>query len=193
MTPHLDPAGLNFFEASLNNSKVYLEFGSGGSTCLASTKPNISHIISVDSDQVWLDRVASDIDQTKIKASIKLIYSDIGAVGDWGNPNSDQGFRGYWTYPTLPWAYLRSIRETPDLILVDGRFRVACTLLSMLLSEEGTLILVDDYSERPEYWVIERYAKVKSSAGRLVAFEVQKTFTHFDLVAEVLHYATNPD
>jgi hypothetical protein len=122
-----------------------------------------------------------------------LIHADIGTVGDWGVPKSHDGFSRYWTYPTLPWVYLKSIRQSPDLILIDGRFRVACALISILFAEEGTLILVDDYADRPEYWLIERYAKLRSSAGRLAAFEVKKTFNYFDITTELLCYATNLD
>jgi hypothetical protein len=37
----------------------------------------------------------------------------------------------------------------PDLVLIDGRFRLACFLHPLLAAAPGTPILFDDYTNRP--------------------------------------------
>jgi len=62
---------------------------------------------------------------------------------------------------------------SPDLILVDGRFRVACFLASLLRGTPGTPILFDDYVGREErYAHVERYVKPSQPLGRTMLFEV---------------------
>ena len=60
-------------------------------------------------------------------------------------------------------------------MLVDGRFRVACVLESLLslspLSE--TKILLDDYVDRPEYAVVEEYADVEL-VGRMAVLHPRR-------------------
>jgi hypothetical protein len=60
--------------------------------------------------------------------------------------------------------------EAPDLILVDGRFRVACALKCIqALKNSYDMMLVDDYS-RSEYRVIETFAKLDRMCGRMAVF-----------------------
>jgi hypothetical protein len=69
--------------------------------------------------------------------------------------------------------------EFYDLVLIDGRFRVACALrtISEAVKRNTSIrILVDDYLDelepRPHYHVIEQYAPMTSSAGRMAVFDI---------------------
>ena len=53
MKPHFNNKDYIMFLKYLNNSKSYLEFGSGGSTFEVSKKSNIEKIISIESDPEW--------------------------------------------------------------------------------------------------------------------------------------------
>ena len=53
MKPHFKNKDYIMFLKYLNNSKSYLEFGSGGSTFEASKKSNIEKIIFIESDPEW--------------------------------------------------------------------------------------------------------------------------------------------
>ena len=44
---------------------------------------------------------------------------------------------------------------SPDVVLIDGRFRVACFLYALIHTKPGTVIIFDDYADRPEYHVVE--------------------------------------
>jgi hypothetical protein len=58
-------------------------------------------------------------------------------------------------YYAAPWTSFQSQGIDPDLILIDGRFRVSCFLYSVLHCKPGVRILWDDYLNRPEYHFVE--------------------------------------
>ena len=61
----------------------------------------------------------------------------------------------------------------PDLILIDGRFRVS-TFLSCVLKFPGAKVLFDDYVDRENYHVVESVIKPKRTVGRIAEFKVPK-------------------
>ena len=71
--------------------------------------------------------------------------------------------------------------EFPDLILIDGRFRVSCALknLAALKNKEFHLV-VDDYAERPEYSVIAKYGNLRKVIGTTAFFDGIKTLNGVD-------------
>ena len=59
--------------------------------------------------------------------------------------------------------------------MIDGRFRVACFLNSLLNADPNTIILFDDYINRPHYHIVEEFLKPTQSCGRQACFVVPKT------------------
>jgi hypothetical protein len=59
--------------------------------------------------------------------------------------------------------------RTPDVILVDGRFRVACVLESLLNlgDQDACTILLDDYVGRAHYRAVEAFVTVVELKGRM--------------------------
>ncbi|MFZ1988672.1 MAG: hypothetical protein WAW96_02775 [Alphaproteobacteria bacterium] len=171
--PHMEREDLACFARFLGSSKVLLEYGSGGSSIQACKEDR--HVISVDSDKRFLTAVQETIQQRALPGTFVPLHVDIGIVGLWGvpvfqSPNKRrlQMWSRYWQ---APWDYAETIGVQPDLVLIDGRFRVACALESIHRAKERNLvILVDDYQDRPEYAAIERFAHIIERAGRLVAF-----------------------
>jgi hypothetical protein len=78
-------------------------------------------------------------------------------------------------------------------VLVDGRFRVACVLESLLslspLSE--TKILLDDYVDRPEYAVVEEYADVEI-VGRMAVLRPRRLVDRISVRRLVRQYCADP-
>ena len=62
----------------------------------------------------------------------------------------------------------------PDLVLIDGRFRVLCFLTSIKFAPIGTKIIFDDYTFRPFYHVVEEFLKISDTCGRQALFEVDE-------------------
>ena len=64
---------------------------------------------------------------------------------------------------------------SPDLVLIDGRFRVFCFLTTVKLAPVGTKILFDDYINRPLYHVVEEFCEKIETCGRQALFEVSQS------------------
>jgi hypothetical protein len=177
--PYLDEAGLALFKGVISTTSVYLEYGSGGSTLLASKKTDL--VVSVDSDRSYLNAIATALSDLSIKSKCELIHVDIGLAGAWGFPvftKATEKRRERWKrYPKAPWEFLRRQGVEPDTILVDGRFRVACSLESFLnLSKTSTCsILIDDYAERSCYRPIEQFGDLIEMHGRMALFRKKAT------------------
>jgi hypothetical protein len=174
--PHFDGEGTDYFLQALDKCHSYLEYGSGGSTVEAARKGK--PFISVDSDRFFLKAVERKIAQTiGDSKSGQYIYSDIGLTGPWGAPiftTISLARTAVWRrYPQAPWERLgQGEGSFPDLVLVDGRFRVACALISLKnLGQSPFTLLVDDYGDRPYYKEIERFARLDSMQGRMAVFK----------------------
>lgn len=166
--PHFDEASLRLFSRLITQARTYVEFGTGGSTVVASKHP--CKIVSVESDGGFLRAVKRKVGP---RPDFIPIRACIGPTVDWGIPlfDSQRGAikRRIWSrYPLAPWRHV----STADLVLVDGRFRVACVLQAVLHGCQT--ILVDDYSVRPHYQAIERFAELETMSGRMAVFHPKK-------------------
>lgn len=157
--PHFDSAeSTEWFLELLGRSNHYVEFGSGGSTFQAA-KLGLA-FTSVDSDPKFLEAVEEKIAQAGYRRPNQTLrLSAIGKTGEWGYPQGEftpQRIETFRRYSDLP------SRPKPDLVLVDGRFRVACALKAMKLlknDREWTLV-IDDYVDRPHYHVLSEFAAI---------------------------------
>jgi len=150
-----------FTEDYLKSISNYAEIGSGQSTVFV-YRYGIKNIRSVDSDINWINRVRELCEDTK---RINITHVDFGPLGKYGRPLN------YSKINNLS-KYSNSIFDNynPDLILIDGRFRVYCFLNALLKSEIGTKIIFDDYNNRPHYHVVESIIEVNETRGRQALF-----------------------
>jgi hypothetical protein len=165
MKPWFAPNDENMFYKYLNKSIHYFEFGSGGSTFQASIRPNIKYIYSVESDLEWHNKLKNII---KNKNNISFIYCEMNTrPNTWGNPGSNSTLDDWNNYSN---SMRKSNRLDLDLILIDGRFRVACCLKSFDLINDDCYIVFDDFLNRPEYHVVLDYYTIieKTSDERMV-------------------------
>lgn len=186
--PRFDKAGLAFFKASLEKSKCYLEYGCGGSTVYACTVAKVKTVVSVDSDQRWVEQVRAAVSQSV--SQVYLEYCDIGHVGAWGKPISNEAINRYWQYMVSPWHLVKKHRLQPDTILIDGRFRIASFLFSLVSAPEGATILFDDYLNRPHYLgVITQFCRLRQAQGRMGVFVVTKGFSFPDICENIAKHS----
>ena len=187
-TPYLDLASTPFFAAALKSSNYFLEYGSGGSTVLAFQlgKP----LISIDSDRKFLNAVRCKLGGG-LRNDQRLIPVDIGLTGRWGTPffkwPTRSRLRKWRNYPNAPWQIMES--EVPDLIMIDGRFRVCCALTTIkkMSHVENYMMLIDDYAARPNYHVVERFAELEKMVGRMAVFR-KKPFDDTEIDIELDHH-----
>ncbi|MGB5558961.1 MAG: hypothetical protein WBN04_13235 [Paracoccaceae bacterium] len=153
-----------------SNADIILEYGSGGSTVLAAEMPGKT-IFSVESDKAWTDNMIAYFEQQKPPAKVVMHHVNIGKTGKWGTPIDTAGFKRYHRYPLSIWDHPEF--EHPDVIMVDGRFRVACALTAMLRCTKKTALLFDDYKMRKAYHALEEYLKPVEMRGNMARFEVK--------------------
>ncbi len=146
-------------------TRTYYEFGSGGSTYKAINAPNIDKIVSMESDTTYYINTLSQLTSPKCER----IFVDVGSFNNWGNPALGLPKSRYELY----FKHISSISWVPDLVLIDGRWRVACALHTWrkIVGTE-TVVLVDDF-QRPEYASILKYFNIIERAGNMVALKAR--------------------
>jgi hypothetical protein len=142
----------------------------------------------VDTDPQWVSNVSQSLTRD-IASGVVIHLCDLGEVEAWGVPKSKDKIDDFWRYMSLPWDFARGNHFVPDLIFVDGRFRVASFLYSLLNARVGTTILFDDYMNRPEYFVVEKFCKLVASHGRLGQFSTSPSFDVVDICAHIAKYS----
>jgi len=188
--PEMDPEGFQAFRECLANSRCYLEYGCGASTVYAFDVARVGSVISVESDREWAQKVVTSLGTASDSPSRLLIaHCDIGEVGQWGAPVSNERVNDYWQYMCMPWNIASKHGLVPDTILVDGRFRVASFLYSLLAAREGATLLFDDYLTRPQYSAVERYCRLRERRGRMGVFTVAKDYPVVDLCERIAQYS----
>ena len=185
--PSMDTSGLARFAEALQRSRCYLEYGAGGSTVYACNIANIDTIISVETDKAWTDRVRRSVARTA--SHLLMEHCDIGEVRDWGMPATESRFADYWKYMVLPWKIARQHSLVPDTVLIDGRFRVASFLYSLISARQGTVILFDDYFDRPEYFVAEEFCRLSERHERMAVFIATTNYSYTDITARIVQYS----
>ena len=173
--PHFDEGSQQIFDQLIRDCSSYLEYGSGGSTVVAARlgKP----FISVDTDRFYMNAVKKKV--SDLSPLQKFVHADIGVTGPWGVPlkarNPSPSRLTKWKdYPNAPWRIIDEAKR-PDLILIDGRFRVAAALTCLLktISAPHTYILFDDYFDRPDYHGMEEFIEPLARYGRMALFQPQ--------------------
>jgi hypothetical protein len=171
-------------------ARVILEYGSGGSTVLASRLPG-KLVFSVESDLNWALELQRKLDRAHLPSPAILYHADIGPTGKWGRPVDESSWRKFHRYPTAIWS--EPFFRHPDVILIDGRFRPACFVTACLRISQPVILLFDDYVDRPSYHVVERLAKPVRLIGRMAEFRVEPQIWPFwvqDLLLELCTAAT---
>ena len=146
---HIREGGLRdlmAFTSFLTENTTFFEFGSGCTTIIA--KYYAKKTYAVEGNKEWYEK--------GIKNGLKdiLIFKDIKPDGTgslWSSPGKDSNLDDWKNYFQ---SYKKEYNA--DVILIDGRFRVACTLDIFDKITEDTIVLIHEYF-RPQYLIIENY------------------------------------
>lgn len=95
---------------------------------------------------------------------------NIGVTGKWGYPMNDNN-RDYW--PAYHSCVFQS-NHSYDTVLVDGRFRISCILHACLYCPQDTKILIHDFFNRPNYYVVLPFLKLEERADTLGLFSIKQ-------------------
>ena len=134
------------FTSFLTKNTTFFEFGSGCTTIIAKFYANKSY--AVEGNREWYEK--------GIKKGLKenLIFKDIKPDGNgklWSTPGKESNLEDWKNYFQ---SYKKDYNA--DVILIDGRFRVACAFDIFNKIKENTIILIHEYF-RPQYIIIEKY------------------------------------
>jgi hypothetical protein len=195
--PHFDEQSTPFFITLLQASTAYVEFGSGGSTFLAASLGK--RFTTVESDPYFLEAVRRKINQSGVSLHPehqRLIPVDIGLTESCGVPvfqrQTPARLARWRNYYSAPWKG-EGEESPPDLILVDGRFRVACTLSAALhlFDRTGWTLLFDDYVGRPHYTVVEKFLTLSQMVGRMAVFTPRTGVVREELRQALEHHTSD--
>ena len=173
MKPYFSVNDTQMFYKYLDNSKIYFEYGSGGSTYQASIRNNINKIYCVESDNEWLH-----ILQEKITSNnVVYFFNEMNVQPNtWGYPGAKSTRTQCIQYSN----YIRKLtleqQQGIDLILIDGRFRVACCLKCFDIINADCFIVFDDFLDRSHYHIVLDYYDIveRTIDNRMVILQKKK-------------------
>jgi hypothetical protein len=137
------------YRSVVRNASGIVEFGCGRSTLLA-LRHSQATIYSVDNDRDWIERL---LNRRRVRCAVKsrrlcFHHSDLGPVSEWGWPVSGLSANRTATYCSAVWSRIRNANI--DVVLVDGRFRVACVVEALRRRRTATIV-IHDFWNRPHY------------------------------------------
>jgi hypothetical protein len=151
----------------------YFEWGSGGSTFRA-CKNGAGKVVSVESQKMWIDEV-KQYEAIKSHPDITFHHININA-GDMGRPKDNTKKDNFPLYSEVIDKY-----ENIDVVLVDGRFRLACACKAVINRVQS--ILIHDFTSRTHYHDILQYVEIVRQTGTLVEVRPKEDFNMNDLNA----------
>lgn len=159
------------FKSLFDECRTYGEYGCGASTAWV-LKNSPARVLAVDTSADWIERIRNWVGPDP---RLDLHWVDVGPVLNWGRPASYEKRRNFSDY--TDWIWRRG--ASPDIVLVDGRFRVCCFLTSLKHARPGAKIVFDDYCDRPYYHVVEEFLAPSQTCGRQALF-VKPEHPQFD-------------
>lgn len=159
-----------FFLLILATSKKYLEFGMGGSTLLAFNTLSIEKIVSVEHNFDWFKRISEfNGIKNEERKRIFLEYIDLGKLIK--NRPLKQNIKKFSDYSSL---VFQKFENDYDFVFIDGMFRVACVLQTILNCKKDTKILIHDINYQIKYHIVYKYLEVIYSIDTMVLFCIKK-------------------
>ncbi len=189
--PAMRPGEIALLRSVLRGARHYLEFGAGGSTIFA-LREGVGDVVSVESDSAWIERMHADPTAAAAvrESRLKLLHADIGAISGLGRPVNEEARARWPSYAQLPWPHVQADRL--DVVLIDGRFRVACILETVLRCNANTAIVIHDFWNRPQYHVVLPFLTPRSRRDSLGVFSVRAGFDRDAAGAMLAAYAFVP-
>jgi len=181
------------FDGAINESRHYLEFGLGGSSLRAIQKSK-ANIYTVESSPEWINHMRKYVILRYMENKRLHIFPvDIGPTRDWGYPKPDNDQNLFEAYSS---AIFESInRKSIDLVLVDGRFRVACTLKTIMLCRDNKnlKILIHDFWNREHYHILLKYLDVVKRVDTIGLFAIKNYIDIESVKKDYETYKFNPE
>lgn len=154
--------------------KTVLEFGSGKSTIEIGKVAR--NLVSIDTDQYYVKKYSAKA--RDLGLVISVVHWNIGPISKYGYPMPSLRFffrNKYQASLEELISKLNLMGFNPDIIFIDGRFRVACFMICYkYFAKKNLLFFVDDYQTRNQYKVIEELVgKPSKIFGDMALFHIK--------------------
>lgn len=192
LKPAMTAAEIELFKQIVGGKKKLVEYGCGGSTALA-LELGVAEIWSVDSSLDWLDRIQQHpaTAPAVLEGKLNLLHVDIGPTGKWGFPADKSKAENWPLYAAKVWNELGAKSQDIDIVLVDGRFRVACVLAALVFARPDALIVVHDFT-RDSYQPVHEFCSVAVLCDSLALLGRKPQVPTQRLVARLLEHSVDP-
>ena len=186
--PHMKRKEYLQFKELCKNKRVFLEYGSGGSTIYLLKSNKI--VFSVESNPDFCQYMCS-MKFIKKAQNLNLHYKfvNIGPTNKWGKPLSEENIENWPKYYEQIWQEIDPALHPVDVVFIDGRFRVCCCLYSILKAVEynwsDTVFVIHDFWRRKKYDIVLDFLEEIKSTENLVSFRMKNNID-ISQVKEVL-------
>lgn len=170
--PHMSPKEFELLKEFTKAGGKVVEFGSGGSTIFFLSKGKT--VYSVESDSGFIGYLQTfPLIKKKITAKkLYMYHADIGETVTWGVPKDHSKVSDWPLYYKAVWRKFNI--QNPDIVLIDGRFRVMCALNSIPYINRDTVVMVHDFSKREHYKVIFDFFDLVKEVESLVVLKLKE-------------------
>jgi hypothetical protein len=182
---------IELFKNKIKDSNCYFEWGMGGST-FDSLKYSSAKVYTVESSAEWLDHMKkwAFIRKNIANGRLHCFYIDIGDTVKWGSP-ADKSRKS--NFPGISQVISdKNISQKVDVVLVDGRFRVACALMAVLNCRKDTTIMIHDFPTRKKYHVLLKYLVPEKNEGTLTVFKIKSAIDKEEAISDYEKYKYIP-
>ena len=178
-----------FFTLILATSKKYLEFGMGGSTLLAINTLSIEKIVSIEHNKSWFKKVTQFKNiKNELGKRLFLEYIELGPLKL--NQTFGHNVKNYTNYSKL---IFQKYENDYDFVFIDGIFRVACVLQTILNCKNDIKIMVHDINYTVKYHIIYKYLEVIYSIDTMVLFCIKQNIDKEEVKKDYEIYKNKPE
>ena len=167
--PHIRDEELIGFLSLLTKHTTFFETGSGCSSIIA--KYYAKKTYAVEGCKKYYD--------LGIKNGLKdnIIFKDLKTDNPtWSHPGKKSNLDDWKNY-----FQSYKVEYNADVILIDGRFKVATAMDMFNKIRNDTIVLLHEYNKRPQYFIIENYYQYIYHWGSLFAFIKKKDIKEIPL------------
>ena len=178
-----------FFTLILRTSKKFLEFGMGGSTLLAFKTLSIEKIVSVEHNFDWFKKISNfDGINNQIGKRIFLDFINLGKLKK--NYPLKENINNFSIYSN---QIFQKYENDYDFVFIDGIFRVACALQTILNCQNDVKIMIHDMNYYIKYHILYKYLEVIYSIDTMVLFCIKKNINIEEVKKDYEIYKNKPE
>lgn len=174
--PHFIDEELTAFLSLLTKDTIYFETGSGCSSIIAKYYAKKTYAVEgcIKYYKIGIENGLKDA----------IIFNDLKPDNfEWSFPGKNSNLDN-WK------KYFQSYKKeyNADVILIDGRFKVATAMDIFDKIRDDTIVLLHEYFERPSYFILEEYYDYVYHWGRLYAFVKKKNIKEIPLEIQMKYW-----